>query len=748
VKTKNRIYDFLFYICIGTLYCYALSSGVMAATIVEESQLQLLFFSAMAMTALYLVFYNRYTFLTVLGAFTLTVLVLFLYLRAKDFQVEWFMGLLDSAGELFDFVRDLVPARNWYTQPVSLGVVALVALPSALCLKVHYNFYVLTLLALGVFIVPVLGGYDTSESAILIFLFCFVVLYCKKGNLFASIAQRGKRKANPAFALAIIPVCALFVGVAWFLPKPDLDLTAGGGGSASNSTISTDPVLSLSDRGNRLGGPTTLNGDLVMEVQADDRIYLLGSVRDTYTGSSWEMSARGNVTLSPGDDGVYDISPYSQSMREEQLFLMAYYGWERKEVTVTMGDVRTQTVFTPPFQSDLRLAQEAKVTADSYFCLSVDNAMNNGDSYTQQYIGWDYDSEYFRYLLQEPTDTYDEEETRQYLQLPDSLPERVGALAADLTKDCSNDYDKVKALEQYLKQFPYTLKPDYVPAGEDFVDYFLFTGQEGYCVYYATALAVMGRSLDIPTRYVEGYVLPQQPGDNGLYQVTNAQAHAWVEAFFPRFGWVRFEATAPDFNTHFTEEAEEWPLEDPQEPELPDTQEVEIPEPEESQPEPEDAATEDSDGQTEQKTGSWWWLLWLFLALAAVAGGAVLFVRGVFHAYRTRMEKLSALPNAEAAVTYFHYIANAAGTLGFPMSRQETALCYARRVGGEIQFQRQAATLEELADIFSRAVYSRQEITDEEIGMLKDCYQDMLQQLQGSVGRARFFVNRYVLGRY
>ncbi|MDQ2085997.1 transglutaminase domain-containing protein [Herbivorax sp. ANBcel31] len=132
-----------------------------------------------------------------------------------------------------------------------------------------------------------------------------------------------------------------------------------------------------------------------------------------------------------------------------------------------------------------------------------------------------------------------------YTYIPDTLPDRVHQLAHEITKDAENNFDKVKAIETYLSEnYLYTLLPGDTPEGRDFVDYFLFDQKEGYCTYFATAMAILTRCIDIPSRYIEGYRLPLESTEENLYEVRNNHAHAWVEVYFEGFGWVTFEPTA------------------------------------------------------------------------------------------------------------------------------------------------------------------------------------------------------------
>jgi transglutaminase-like putative cysteine protease len=140
--------------------------------------------------------------------------------------------------------------------------------------------------------------------------------------------------------------------------------------------------------------------------------------------------------------------------------------------------------------------------------------------------------------------SYPEWVQRRYLALPNTIPARVLALARDLTATEPNPYDRARAIEAYLRTFPYTLDVSTPPYGHDVVDYFLFDLQEGYCDYYATAMVVLARAAGLPARMVIGYTSGDYDVDSAHYAVTEANAHAWPEVLFPGYGWVEFEPTA------------------------------------------------------------------------------------------------------------------------------------------------------------------------------------------------------------
>lgn len=131
--------------------------------------------------------------------------------------------------------------------------------------------------------------------------------------------------------------------------------------------------------------------------------------------------------------------------------------------------------------------------------------------------------------------------TDRYLQLPPNFPPRVRQLAQELTRGLTNNYDKAKAIEAYLQQFPYDTNIPQPPAGRDGVEWFLFELRRGYCDYFASAMAVMLRSIGIPARVAVGYMSGTYNPDIGAYEVRESDAHSWPQVYFPEYGWVDFE---------------------------------------------------------------------------------------------------------------------------------------------------------------------------------------------------------------
>lgn len=129
-----------------------------------------------------------------------------------------------------------------------------------------------------------------------------------------------------------------------------------------------------------------------------------------------------------------------------------------------------------------------------------------------------------------------------YLQLPDMDP-RIAALAAQVTRNAATPYDKAATLANYLRNtYKYTLTLTGKP-GDDPLPHFLFETRAGHCEYFASSMAVMLRTLGVPTREVNGF-LPGEYNDlGGDYVVRGSDAHSWVEVYFPGNEWVTFDPT-------------------------------------------------------------------------------------------------------------------------------------------------------------------------------------------------------------
>jgi len=131
-----------------------------------------------------------------------------------------------------------------------------------------------------------------------------------------------------------------------------------------------------------------------------------------------------------------------------------------------------------------------------------------------------------------------------YLQLP-AIDSRIPDLAAQITQHDGNPYDKARSIEGYLhSHYGYTLDLS-GPPQPDPLAFFLFQKRAGHCEYFAAAMAVMLRTQGIPSRYVNGFQTGEYNDVAGDLVVRASDAHSWVEAYFPGFGWLTFDPTPP-----------------------------------------------------------------------------------------------------------------------------------------------------------------------------------------------------------
>jgi transglutaminase-like putative cysteine protease len=137
-----------------------------------------------------------------------------------------------------------------------------------------------------------------------------------------------------------------------------------------------------------------------------------------------------------------------------------------------------------------------------------------------------------------------------YLEVPRQLDPRIPELASKITAKSKNEYDKATIIQHYLMtHYSYTLDLS-GPRAKDPLANFLFVRRSGHCEYFASAMTIMLRSIGIPARYATGF-LPGEYNDlGGDYIIRESDAHAWVEVYFPSYGWITFDPTPPGSDEH------------------------------------------------------------------------------------------------------------------------------------------------------------------------------------------------------
>ncbi|GIP35895.1 transglutaminase domain-containing protein [Paenibacillus sp. J2TS4] len=306
-----------------------------------------------------------------------------------------------------------------------------------------------------------------------------------------------------------------------------------------------------------LGGGFNFDYNPVMAVNTTHRSYWRGESRTIYTGSGWEQSASEKqgptsavqpAKVLRGYSGFNDSLSSSMEVKQTVTMLtddsypVLFGAYSIGQVEEAADDRSFERLQWMGRSSELRWMERSSLPYPRNYTLTSQVTIINEDE--------------LRKVRRIPSGTMDE-----YLQLPDTVTDRVRTMAAEITKDAETPYDQVKAIEQYLQtNFKYTNNPNSNGSDQmDFVDRFLFEVQEGYCDYFSTAMAVMTRSIGMPTRWVKGFAPGSLANDGltelfsyeeadpdgaGTYTIRNSDAHSWVEVYFEGFGWIPFEPTS------------------------------------------------------------------------------------------------------------------------------------------------------------------------------------------------------------
>jgi transglutaminase-like putative cysteine protease len=278
---------------------------------------------------------------------------------------------------------------------------------------------------------------------------------------------------------------------------------------------------------------TSLRGDLgdevVLRVRAPAADFWRGQTFSQFDGRSWTVES---FTGGEGNEGPdHRIPPADGDVRYdgEADFIQTFY------VEVDMPNI----LFAAP--RAMRVLLDATVWYRPDGALRSDVVLPAGSAYTVLSHRADTTAE----GLRAQGDLAGLAVPDKYLQLPESTSDRTVALAHQLALGSASTYDTIGAIQDWLRDHvEYDLDAPVPPDGADAVDHFLFESRRGFCEQIATATAIMLRSLGVPTRVATGYVPSDRDEIAGVWISRARDAHAWVEVWFPAFGWVAFDPTA------------------------------------------------------------------------------------------------------------------------------------------------------------------------------------------------------------
>lgn len=400
------------------------------------------------------------------------------------------------------------------------------------------------------------------------------------------------------------------------VPLPGNSMT----GAGSLFEVPTESTSGYGREDNNLGAGFNFDYSPVMTVNSDERSYWRGEIRTQYSGTGWADGGarRGGQGAGLGDDLQGDLSTsvstkavqQTITMLNDDVYPVLFGAYAVSRIDSMDADIDPDLLRWVPEGSELHLRNQSRYPK-SYTLTSeipvIPVEELSKRTYEQLYSGSIDDA---------------------YLQIPRNFPERVEALAEEVTAAGETPYEKVVLLQNYLQSnFTYTNSPDLSrKQSPDFVEGFLFEVREGYCDYFSTSMVMMARSLDIPARWVKGYApgsmsiqefMPMDGVSNmepGIYTVTNADAHSWVEVYFGEYGWIPIEAT-PGFSMPILVSMEE-------------SEPAAAEEPLEEEPEQEEAAPVTAPQQESSSMIKW----------IAMTAGAIIVLWGAYILWRMKLD--------------------------------------------------------------------------------------------------------------
>jgi transglutaminase-like putative cysteine protease len=334
----------------------------------------------------------------------------------------------------------------------------------------------------------------------------------------ASLSATGRRVGALAIAAAVV-VPALVPGLSESL-LPSGNLPGNGPGDGTIAVL--NPILSLRD-------DLTANDDVtVLEYETDDpspdplRLVTV----DSFDGETWEPTygdidrdqrAAGQFPSPPGLSPVAGATTARTSLQIQGL----RQGWLPTPYPPTRIDILGNWLYD---ETTLNVVGDDVETTE-------------GLRYSVQHLMVEPDPEVLAAAGPAPADI-----VARWTALPAGTPETIGATARTVAGE-GTELDQATRLQSWFRSgggFSYSL--DAPPQnGSSAVADFL-ERRSGYCVHFASAMALMARSLGIPARVAVGW-LPGEQLDDGSYRVSQRDAHAWPELYFEGAGWMRFEPT-------------------------------------------------------------------------------------------------------------------------------------------------------------------------------------------------------------
>jgi transglutaminase-like putative cysteine protease len=427
------------------------------------------------------------------------------------------------------------------------------------------------------------------------------------------------------------------------------------------------PASGAFGRSLNLGGARNVGDGMIFNVATSAGRYWRAVVYDTYTGTGWLNTVKGEALMEPFQPAPI-VDWRERAPLTQTISLMANTGnvvFGAPDIRQINMPVTALAASIPGNPLDAPAIFDGATGAFEFSMVRARETLDIGDRYTLLSSATAVSEQ----ALRSAGTAYPPEIVDRYLQIPEGFSPRVIQLAQSLAAQATTPYDKAKTIEAYLRTIPYNDAIEAPGPDVDPIEYFLFEIQQGYCDYYATSMAMMLRVVGIPARTASGYAEGLFDEETGLYYVTERDAHTWVEVFFPELGWIEFEPTAGESElTRPTGEDEPSAI-------LGQNQVPPTPDPSRGadggnlqQPDPSDSITQDLDAVSDNTP---WWLWALLTPIVLIAGLLLL--------WRMRSEGPSAFTQ-DLPLILFERLQGWGARLGISLQPHQTPYEQSRRL--------------------------------------------------------------------
>lgn len=262
-------------------------------------------------------------------------------------------------------------------------------------------------------------------------------------------------------------------------------------------------------------------------------VYLRGATLDYYDGQAWSKT-QAVARAADHEGGLYPIAHWPNLALDRSM-------------TVELNPIEPPIVFVPADASAVQVLPQSRGEASEP--VNLYRTSEDEFRYASDFgLGLRY-RVFFDTKPVRRTNALPSRERLKYLALPPRISQRVAQLARSWVGNETDPFLQSALIEQRLRrEFRYDLESP-SSATQDPLEDFLFSSHRGHCEYYATAMAVLLRTLGIPTRNITGFGAATFNRFGRFYVVRQSDAHSWVEAWVDDFGWRRFNPTPPQATT-------------------------------------------------------------------------------------------------------------------------------------------------------------------------------------------------------